>query len=358
MRVAFAIEDHLGHRALLSNLRTQLAGESALEPVWLPLDPRGDSAWQRMPRIRDKHALIFGLKVRKALKEAEKRGRLDACFMHTQRMAHLAVDRMRHIPTFISIDATPGELDQTYRGLAGLKSERGSWYWGIRDSIHRRTYAAARGMISMSSTVANSLSRVYGVAPADVLVMLPSVDTTKWQPAERNTNGGPCRILFVGGDFERKGGDLLLRWAKETRQRDVRIDIVTSQPPEPTPGVTVHTNFKPNEPGLMDLMQQAHLLVLPTRADMSPWVVAEAKAAGTAVLSTTVGGIPELVRDGVDGWLVPPNDYARFSEQLDAAVADQEQLVAFGRRAREDAVERLDAAVTARRLLQFMRARL
>jgi glycosyltransferase involved in cell wall biosynthesis len=356
MRVAFVVENQLGHRALLANLQAALALQSTVDPIWLPLDSRGESLLERIPQLRDKHALIFGLKVRKLLRDAEANGKFEACFMHTQRMAHLAVDRMKQLPTFLSIDATPVELD-TYRGLNGLPSERGSFYWRLRDAIHRRTYAAARGIVTMSRSVASSLVSHYQVNPTDVLVLWPGVDTEKWKPPLIRAPGEEFRILFVGADFDRKGGNFLLRWAKETMRRDFRVDVVTEQPIKQTPRVTIHTKFAPNQPGLVELAKEADLFVLPTRADMSPWAICEAKAAGTAIISTHVGGIPELVRDGVDGWLVRPNDYTAFAELLEGVLSNRRSLADFGSRAREDALERFNAVTNAHKLVEFMRTR-
>lgn len=359
MRVAFIIENQLDHKALLANLKAALAQQTDVDPIWLPLDPYGDGLLDRIPQLRHKHGLTFGLKARKLLREAQAKGEFAACLMHTQRMAHLAVDRMRKVPTFLSIDATPIELDKFYRGgLSGLPSARDTLYWRFRDAIHRRTYAAARGIITMSNAVSSSLSSNYGVSPADVLVLWPGVDVEKFSPLEAVTLDDECRILFVGAEFERKGGKLLLQWVKETARRDFHVDIVTKEHVDPQPRVTVHSSFAPNQPGLIDLIRRADLLVLPTRADMSPWVIAEAKAAGTAVISTHVGAIPELVRDGVDGWLVDPDDYASFAGRLEEVLADRQKLADFGRRAREDAVERFNSVTNARKMVEFMTRRI
>lgn len=357
MRIAFAIEDQLGHRALLANLRASLAAERTVEPIWCPVDPRGEGflAW---PRVRDKHALVFGLKLRKLMRDVSANIAPDAFFVHTQRMAHFAVDHMRKVPTFLSIDATPRELDDIYGPLTGNVSRPHGLYWKIRDAVHRRTYRAARGVITMSDLVARTLSNSYGVDPGEILVLLPGVDTDAWRPLAARRPGGQIRLLFVGAEFERKGGDLLLRWARETSHRNFKLDIITRSAVEPHPGVTVHGQFKAGDQGLIQLVQQADLLVHPTRADMSPWVISEAKAAGTAVLSTRVGGIPELVREGIDGHIVAPNDYAGFSARLEQMLSDTDALARYGVRAREDAVERLDASRNARRLIDFIQARL
>jgi glycosyltransferase involved in cell wall biosynthesis len=357
MRVAFAIENHLGHRALLANMRTALADERDLDACWLPIDAYGNGIIDRIPRVRDAHALVLALSARRALKAAAKAAPIDAAFLHTQRMAHLLLPWMRQTPTFLSVDATPVSLEQ-YRAVQGLSSQQGGRYSAIRDAMHRRTYNAARGVVSMSEVVRETVVQQYGVPREKTLVLWPGVDTMRWHPAEQRAPGDELRLLFVGGDFDRKGGPLLLRWAAETKARGWTLDVVTDQPIEVPAGVRLHSAMKPNDPKLTDLVRQADLFVLPTRADMSPWVISEAKASGTAVLSTRVGALPEMVREGVDGWLIASNDFDALTAGLDEALRDRARLADFGARAREDAVVRFDSRQNALRLMQFMRVNL
>lgn len=64
------------------------------------------------------------------------------------------------------------------------------------------------------------------------------------------------------------------------------------------------------------VMRSLDLLVLPSHVEGAPNVVQEAMAAGTAIVATSVSGTPELMRDGIDGWLIPPRDPTRLSEAL------------------------------------------
>jgi glycosyltransferase involved in cell wall biosynthesis len=77
--------------------------------------------------------------------------------------------------------------------------------------------------------------------------------------------------------------------------------------------------------------------VLPSAAEGLPMAVLEAMAFGVAPLVTAVGALPELVRDGVNGAVVPVGDPAALARALDGLLADDEGRRALGRRARQDA---------------------
>ena len=76
---------------------------------------------------------------------------------------------------------------------------------------------------------------------------------------------------------------------------------------------------------LRQLFAEADAFVLPTNHDASPWVALEAMATGVPVVITSVGGIPDLVQDGITGLVVPPGDSrspgvgARAAEALEGA---------------------------------------
>jgi glycosyltransferase involved in cell wall biosynthesis len=357
MRVAFAIEDHLGHRALMANMRAALADEAGLDARWIPISASGNGIIDHIPRLRDAHALVLALSARRGLNAAAKEGAFDVAFLHTQRMAHLLVPYMRRTPTFLSVDSTPAFLEQ-YRTAQGLSSQKGSRYWFLRDAAHRRTYAAARGVVCMSELVRETVVNDYRVPRERTLVLWPGVDLSRWRPAVDAAPGAEVRMLFVGGDFDRKGGPLLLRWAAETKARGWTLDVVCDQAIRVPGNVRLHSDMKPNDPRLVALMQQADLFVLPTRADMTPWVVSEAKASGKPVLATRVGALPEMVRDGIDGWLVPSDDLPALTERLEHAIRNHGQLAEFGARARQDAELRFSSRRNAHMLLDFMRANL
>ena len=90
--------------------------------------------------------------------------------------------------------------------------------------------------------------------------------------------------------------------------------------------------FQQDVPALMAALD---LLVHPAREEGIPNVIMEAMAAGKPVVSTAVGGVAELVRDGVDGRLVPPDDPAALARAVLELANDPERRRRMGEHGRE-----------------------
>jgi glycosyltransferase involved in cell wall biosynthesis len=87
------------------------------------------------------------------------------------------------------------------------------------------------------------------------------------------------------------------------------------------------------------LYTAADLLVLPSRSEGMPAVIIEAGLVGTPTLASAVGAIPEMIDDGVTGFLAPPAQPAALADLVATALG---QAVTVGRRAREAFRERYD----------------
>ncbi len=98
-------------------------------------------------------------------------------------------------------------------------------------------------------------------------------------------------------------------------------------------------------------MLRARALVLPSFAEGLPVVIMEAMAVGRPVVTTRIAGIPELVREGVDGWLVPPGDIVGLKRAMQECLdASPERLLEMGRAANGQVRLRHDADVEAAKL--------
>jgi glycosyltransferase involved in cell wall biosynthesis len=75
-------------------------------------------------------------------------------------------------------------------------------------------------------------------------------------------------------------------------------------------------------------------VVLPSLRDGLPNALLEAMACGRPVIASRVGGIPEVIRDGVDGVLVPPGDIALLAQAMSTVLANPGEAAALGARAR------------------------
>jgi glycosyltransferase involved in cell wall biosynthesis len=343
-RYAFVTEHTVGHVTFQRLLREAVAAEPAIDADWFPLtfEPRG--AIERLPLVRSNWSVRASLRARRLL--AMHREPWDALLVHTQTAALLASGPLRRIPGVISIDATPVNLDEVAAGydhrVAGARVER------AKAAIVGRVLRRAAALIAWSEWVRRSLLDDYGVDPARVRV-IPAGTRVPPRAPER-VAGERLRLLFVGGQFERKGGETLLAALDGL---DADLDVVTHGDVPARKGVTVHRNVRPGSPRLAELYARSDLFVLPTAADASPHVVLEAMAAGLPVISTGVGAIPEMIDDGATGVLVAPGR----ADALRAAIErlrDPAVRAAMGDAGHARALERFDAATNARRVLDVL----
>lgn len=103
------------------------------------------------------------------------------------------------------------------------------------------------------------------------------------------------------------------------------------------------------------LMSVHDALVLPSYMDTSPYVVAEAMAAGLPVVATRVGGIPDMVEDGITGVLVEPKNVDSLSVGIRKLYSDSEKLLTMGVTAKRVALERFSPKSNARILVEAYR---
>ena len=176
----------------------------------------------------------------------------------------------------------------------------------------------------------------------------------------RISAAGPLRILFVGGDLDRKGGRLLLAAADRLRARadvpEFEVNLVTPSNVDETDGVVVHRDLTPNSPALIEQYHRADIFCLPTLGDCLPMVLAEAGAAGLALISTDVGAIGEIVRSGETGMLIEAGDVDQLESALHALLTDDELRARCGQNAEALIRASHDASANAGRLIAVLAA--
>ena len=168
------------------------------------------------------------------------------------------------------------------------------------------------------------------------------------------------RILFVGGDLRRKGGDLLIEAVRRLRAEDglpdIELHLVTTAPVDDEPGVVVHRGLTSNSPALIEQYHLADVFALPTLGDCLPMVLAEAAATGLPLVSTDVGAIHEIVRQGDTGELVPAGDVDALTDALRRLVADEPLRRSYGEAALRLARSDHDARANAGRIVSILAA--
>jgi glycosyltransferase involved in cell wall biosynthesis len=255
----------------------------------------------------------------------------------------------------VSLDATPIQYDEL--GLhyghdtAGRRVEH--WKW----RANRACFARAAAIVTWAAWTKAGLVERYEVPAEKITVIPPGVHYDKWASLDRHEDvDAPMRVLFVGGDLERKGGLVLIEAVRRLRRDgvDIELDVVTRDPATTEPGITIHHGLGPNSPALIELYHRADVFCLPTLGDCLPMVLSEAGAVGLPLVSTDVGAIGEIVRDGSTGLLVPPGDADALTDALRRLAAEPERRRTLGDQARRVVREDYDAATNARRLVELL----
>lgn len=248
------------------------------------------------------------------------------------------------------------------KGLLGVVARRagarvvmhlhGSQFLDWFDALPRPARAVVRGLLRphtlvvLSETLRAPYRERLGV-PADRIVALPN--PVEW-PAEPTAPvvGTAVTALFLGRFGARKGiYDLVDAVARLTPGQRARLRLVAAGDGEveqvreavATAGVddVVEVVAWLDRAERDALLARAQLLVLPSSHEGLPMAVLEAMAFGVAPVVTPVGALPELVRDGVNGALVPVGDPAALARALGDLLDDDERRLALGARARVDA---------------------
>ena len=356
MNLGFALEYSLGHTTHAQNLKRVLQGRSDIVPTYVDLPYDGlTGAWTRLPGVRSNWSLRASLGAWLGLRGQAKR--LDGALFHTQVTSLFAAGLMRRLPSVISLDATPLQYD-ALGAFYGHVPSGDTRLEALKKRLNQRAFGSARHLVTWSQWAKNSLVADYGVLPEKITVIPPGIDTTRWDFDRSARRSGPVNLLFVGGDFARKGGDTLLEaFARLPPALDVHLHVVTKTRGvgKGLPGVTVWHDVQPNSERLLRLFAEADVFVFPTRGDCLPLAVMEALASGLPVVTTTVGALPEAVTHGETGWIVPPDDAAALADALMTLASDGVLRGRLACRARSVGWERFDAARNYGRLIETVR---
>jgi glycosyltransferase involved in cell wall biosynthesis len=179
-----------------------------------------------------------------------------------------------------------------------------------------------------------------------VHVVPPGIDLEQWKPVERGLDRRP-RLLFVGADFERKGGPLLLDVYRRYLRDETDLHLVTRAVLPSEPGVFVHNDLGVGDPRLRELYQTSDMLVLPTMADCFSIAALEAMACGLPVVISRTGGIPEIVIDGETGMLVAPGKADSLLRALRVMLTSPDVRRRMGEDGRRRVERHFDARVQA-----------
>ncbi len=209
-----------------------------------------------------------------------------------------------------------------------------------------RLFSRADRIITSSDFVRDSFLTGFG---HKCTTMTPGVDERLFTPAPHRLENQLLFVAALSRGHAHKGLDLLLETFAGLRQGRplLRLDVVGSgndleryRERCRTLGIESAVRFRGRLSGLelAQAYRDATVLALPTRIESFPIVVLEAMASAVAVVSTTVGGIPEQIDHGRTGLLVDPDDGPGLAASLARIIDDPDTAARLGDAGRQEII--------------------
>lgn len=260
----------------------------------------------------------------------------------------ICAELIERMPTVFVSDATLASMANYYPRHKALAA----WMKRCATGLENRCIQKAQAALFPSKWASQSAIRDHGGSPDRVMEIPWGANLVADQavrPEIRSEN--QWRLLFVGADWSRKGGEIALGAVAEMRQRgfDVHLDVVGSGPPQAVQmeGVTFHGFLDKNVPAeeerIKTLFADAHVFFLPTQFEALGIVFAEAASFAMPAVSYRTGGVPSIVEHDRTGVLLDENASAiDFAEALIALLSDRQRYVRMSYAAFAASRERLN----------------
>jgi len=204
----------------------------------------------------------------------------------------------------------------------------------------RQIYDSASVVFTMSDHVRASLIEQYGLSSDRVKCVGAGSNVVIDERTFTEPNFAGDIVLFVGRDWERKGGPDLIAAFRRVREHvaDASLLIAGCSPDVNGPGITVLGDQTAAQ--LTRRFSESAVFCMPTRVEPFGIAFVEAAAHGLPVVGTTVGAVPDIVREGETGYLHPPHDVDGLTGSLIALLTNPERCRMMGRAGREYVKER------------------
>jgi glycosyltransferase involved in cell wall biosynthesis len=359
-RFGFVLSTALGNLTRYQNFRKFAERDPQVDFVWAPVKhfiaPNETNPFRFLPGPLRRRAIVL----HQSAAVLRQLGRFDAVMIHMYEVDILTALRQYFFKgplRVISTDDAPVVDPLTYP-MHPVDRKKPKWRRALRLRIDLWRARRADLLVPFSNWAGDIIVAGAGVPRERVLPIHVGLDLSLWrcEPKPVRAAAERVKLLFVGGEFVRKGGHHLLEAFGRYLSECTELHLVTKSAPKTLPpNVYVYDDLNANDERLARLYREADILVHPTTSDLSSWVVLEAMASGCATVATPVGGIRDFVEEGENGVFVAVGDVDGLAAAIKSLVVDPAKRHRMGMSGRRMVEERFDAAMNVPAILQTMK---
>jgi glycosyltransferase involved in cell wall biosynthesis len=322
--------------------------------------------FQRLPRNRSAEPLAS----HELMQEAVRDNIQAECIPERYTFDHRVIGRLREVVDRVAPDVIQTHMFKSHFLVraCGLNQHRAwvAFFHGYTRSTLRRdllaqldrwSLRAPSQVVAVSDSFARKLALARGIPRARIMVLHNAIDSSWLTPGTASPDIGSPEVapliapgekllLAVGRLSKEKGfPDLIAAFShlkKASPALAVRLAIVGEGLERPVieeavrrAGLEPHVSLVGQVKDVRPYYRAADLMVIPSLSEGSPNALLEAMAAGVPVVSTAVGGIPEIVSHGETALLVPPRDPVALANAMQQLLSDPAWGGIMAGRARE-----------------------
>lgn len=224
-------------------------------------------------------------------------------------------------------DATFNSLKNYYSSYTNVEKYQSEFMFKVEKEVFENSYK----MFFASDWASKSAINDYDINPDKVITIpfganLPEkVDDQRVQNSINDKLGHELEMIWIGVDWERKGGDILISLARAFNEMDVKckfniVGLTATAPADVKNNFIFHGFLSKNNQSefnkLKELFYRSHFHILPTKAEAFGHVFAEANAFALPNIAFRTGGVPTAINAGKNGYLfnleTSPKDIAEF----------------------------------------------
>jgi glycosyltransferase involved in cell wall biosynthesis len=230
-------------------------------------------------------------------------------------------------------------------------------FWKECLSYERETLENATMVFTMSRHVSRSLEEHYMI-PKEKIIRVNAGCNVPHLPTADNSRFKSKRILFIGVDWDRKGGPELVEAFRRLQKRHptAKLTIVGCKPKLSAPGVEIVGRISQEE--VCNFLNSSAVFCLPSKREAFGIAYIEAMRTGLPVIALNLGAVPDFIINGENGYMLHPGNIDDLSIRIEELITDPDKCELMGKKGQQIVETEYTWARTQQRMWQSIRKNL